>query len=150
MEEELVDGIKITYFVKGDAEHQDSFWYDGEIAELEYKGRKIRVLACGEIRIHKKDGELVYDCKERNSGFEGFSLEKDEDLKRIGCNYDDDYYWENNNWFDFLFKREEWEMWEDMLGDVAGEYDEAIEWAIAWLKDDQWWSEYEQRKVMAK
>jgi hypothetical protein len=53
----------------------------------------------GSIRIFSKKGELVYDGKERNSGF-NFKLKDDNSLRKIGNNYDDDYYWDENNWFD--------------------------------------------------
>ena len=75
---------------------EDSFWYDGLIAEM----GKFRLYACGEIRIYNKNGELVHDgFKERNGGIEG-ELSIDNDLQKIGNNYDDKYYWENNNWFE--------------------------------------------------
>jgi hypothetical protein len=98
-------------------------------------------LAAGEIRIYSKEGELVHDgYKTRNSGFSGFELKNDHDLKRIGYDNDDDYYWENNNWFDFLFRNGQMVDWDSVLGQVAHGYDQAIEMGINWIKEDKWWN----------
>jgi len=136
--------IKQKIFQKGDKNHQDSFWYDGEIAELEYKNRVIRVIAEGKIRIIKKNGELVFDGKERNSGF-NFKLEKDSDLKKIGNTFDDDYYWDENNWFGFIYRKKSWkeDRWKDIIGDVCHEYNNAIKYGKNRLKDDGFWKLFE-------
>ena len=78
--------------------HNDSFWYEGHIANAFNKeGREFVLIACGHIEIRDKEGYVVHDgSKERNDGIKG-GLNDDDDLKKIGCNYDDPYYWENNN-----------------------------------------------------
>jgi len=130
--------VSIKIYQKADKNHQDSFWYDGDIALFKYKNREILVVAAGDIRIHNKKGELVYDCKPRNSGFP-FKLEQDKDLKKIGNNYDDDFHWENNNWFELFYKETDWSNWESILGDVFYEYNEMIKQAKESIKDDAWW-----------
>lgn len=102
-----------------DSKHLDSFWYDGLVLSFEFKGKTYRVEAVGEIRIYNKAGELVYDCKERNSGIKG-GLNTDKDLKKIGNNYDDKYYWENNNWMELIDENNS----PDDLGDVFYTLDE--------------------------
>lgn len=107
--------------------HNDSFWYEGDIAEVKKpNGTILRLIATGEIRIHNKAGELVHDgCKERNSGIK---LENDKDLKKIGQEYTDKYRWENNNWFEVIFKKKGdsiFERW--TFGDTESGYDEAIQ-----------------------
>ena len=82
--------------------HLDSFWYDELVLEFKFRGKIYRVEATGEIRIFSKKGELVFDGKERNSGF-NFKLKDDNSLRKIGSNYDDDYYWDENNWFDIYY-----------------------------------------------
>ena len=117
--------------------HNDSFWYDGHIARIVKKnGTELILIACGDIRIHNKEGELVYDCKERNSGIKG-GLNNDDDLKKIGNNYDDNYYWENNNWFEVIFKKKNEEAFDSIMGDVRYDYDEAIEMLKEYAKDDR-------------
>lgn len=133
--------LKVKILQKGDKQHQDSFWYDGDIAKITYKDREILVIAEGDIRIHNKKGELVYDGKERGSGFP-FKLKKDKDLKKIGSNYDDDFYWENNNWFGFLYKLKKWDRWDDIMGDVCYEYDTAIRDAKSTIKEDKFWKQF--------
>jgi len=130
--------VSIKIYQKADKNHQDSFWYDGDIALLKYKNREILVVAAGDIRIYNKAGELVYDVKPRNSGFP-FKLEQDKDLKKIGNNYDDDFHWENNNWFELFYKETDWSNWESILGDVFYEYNEVIKQAKESVKDDAWW-----------
>lgn len=95
--------------------HTDSIWYDGLIAEND----NYELVVMGDVAIYDKDG-LVYDgYKERNNGFD-FKFENDDDLCKIGNNYDDKYYWEHNNWFEIIDKRN---------GDECGiyhDYDDAI------------------------
>lgn len=80
--------------------HTDSMWYDGLIAETKH----YELVVIGDVEIYNKDG-LVYDgWKERNDGFD-FKFENDDDLCKIGNNYDDKYYWEHNNWFEIIDKR---------------------------------------------
>ncbi len=115
--------------------HNDSFWYEGTIAEVtKQNGTEIHLIACGEIRIHSKEGNLVYDCKERNEGIEG-GLNNDDDLKKIGNDYNDKYYWENNNWFEVVFKQKGSEVFDSVLGDVAYEYDDAISLLNSYIED---------------
>lgn len=119
-------------------DHQSSFWYEGDIAKLTYKDRIILVVACGDIAIHKAStDELVHDgYKERN---DGITLENDHDLTKVGYDEEQKYYWENNNFFDYLYTKKDREKWTDCLGDVEFEFDRAIERAKEILKDDKFW-----------
>lgn len=118
---------------------QEAFFYDGDIALLTYKDREVLVVAAGDIRIHNKDGELVWDCKPRNSGFpelKNGEPRTDKDLRRIEKL---GYTWENNNWFEWLWKFKGDSSWDCILGDVAFTYDEAIDRAKWFIKCDEWW-----------
>lgn len=130
--------VQKEIYAEGDKTHQDSFWYDGAIAYFKYGKREVKVIACGDIRINNKKGELVYDGKERGSGIKG-GLNNDKDLRKIGNNYTDKYYWENNNWFEILTRREG-KNWEDG-GEVQDNYDNAIENAKELLFDDEFWGD---------
>jgi hypothetical protein len=115
--------------------HNDSFWYDGDIAEFKKKnGTELLLIAVGDIKIYNKKGELVYDVKERNSGIKG-GLNNDKNLKKIGNNYDDNYYWENNNWFEVLHKKKNMKGYESVMGDVAYDYDGAIQLLKDYIED---------------
>jgi len=132
--------IKVEIYCPKSKGHQDSFWYDGDIALLSYKNRRVLVVAAGDIRIQKKGGELVHDgWKERG---DGIKLETDKDLEKIGNSYDDKYYWENNNWFEFFWRQEDDNNWNDIMGDVVFEYDTALERAKTILKDNRFWKDY--------
>ncbi len=116
--------------------HQDSFWYDGEIAKVtKSNGTELCLIATGEIRIYDKEGTIVFDCKERNEGIKG-GLNDDRDLSKIGNSGEDDYSWGNNNWFEIIFKKEEEDCFDSILGDVAYEYGEAIELLKSYIEND--------------
>jgi hypothetical protein len=110
--------MKTIIIQKGDSEHQDSFWYRDTVAIVENKNKKVCVIANGDIRINKDNGETICDIsKERNGGF-GFKVENDNDLAKV--NEENGFFWEMNNWF---------EVFENDLGDmgkVCDTYDEAL------------------------
>jgi hypothetical protein len=122
---------------------EDSFWYDGKVAEVTYGNRRVSIHAEGDIRIYNKAGELVHDGKERGPGFKGFKLRTDKDLKRIGQCYDDKYYWENNNWFELSMIVKKDGVWCDVdcESGIAAEYGEAVNTAKAILKDEEFWKQ---------
>lgn len=97
--------------------HYDSFWYDGLVLSFDYFGTQIEVRACGEIRVFNKAGNLVYDCKERNEGF-NFKLKDDNSLKKIGSNYDDEYYFDENNWFEVTEEDVDYDVGEGILNSI--------------------------------
>jgi hypothetical protein len=84
-----------------DNKHNDSFWYDGLVLDFKHNKKHYKVYASGEVRIYSKAGNIVYDVKERNEGIKG-GLREDKDLKKIGSNYTDKYYWDMNNWFELI------------------------------------------------
>ena len=133
---EALEGSKIKIIQdKFSNKHNNSFWYDGEIAKVtKPNGTEWCLIATGEIRIHNKNGEIVFDCKERNDGIKG-GLKNDKDLKKIGNSYEDEYYWENNNWFEIIFKRKDEDCFDSELGDVVYEYDDGIELLKSYIKD---------------
>ena len=121
---------------KFNEERGSSFFYDGVVYELQYKDRQIEINACGEIRIHK-DGELVYDVKERNEGF-GFEVINDEQLSKV--NEENGFDWGMNNWFEYGYKREDEESFDYILGDVGYDMEEAFSQVVLQLKDDDFWA----------
>ena len=86
-----------------DDEHYDCLWYQeqGEVLKFKYKGVIYSVEAFGDIRINNKKGELIYDGKERDEGF-NFELKNDKSLKNIGIEGIDNYWYDQNNWFDVI------------------------------------------------
>ena len=123
---------------KIDEEHKDSFFYDGTIAQItKPNGTELFLMATGEIRIYKKDGELVFDGEERNSGFD-FELTDKTLSKRIGSNYDDEYYWDMNNWFEVTWKKKDNEFMDSAMGDVTYDYNGGIELLKSYFEDDRY------------
>jgi hypothetical protein len=101
--------MKLNIYQLSDREHQDSFWYDGLVAETD----NFCLVATGEIKIYKED-ELIYDGKSRGSGF---NPKTDKDLP-----YDDngEIWFENNNWFE-VYSNEA-----GYSGEVYDTYNEAL------------------------
>jgi len=141
--------IQKEIFQKGDKSHQDSFWFEGHIATLSMKDkegdiRSVYIYAVGDIRIYdNKSGNLVYDVKERNEGFERLpnGLKTDKDFALLE-KYD--YEWGNNNWFSFEYDINNGER-HDFMGDFCHEYDTAIEKGIKALKDEKFWKQFKEK-----
>ena len=134
---EVLEGTNIKIIQKKISnKHNDSFWYDGEIAKVtKSNGTELCLIATGEIRIHNKEGEIVFDGKERNEGIKG-GLSNDSDLEKIGDDRSDKYYWENNNWFEVIFKGKNDNSFDSVLCDVAHEYDGAIQLLKDYIEDE--------------
>jgi len=134
-----LEGNKINIIQEKIAEDtQDSFFYDGFIAEAQNQnGTEFNLIACGEIRIFNKEGNLVYDGKERGDGIKG-GINNDKDLEKIGNDYNDNYYWENNNWFEVIFKLKDESCFESVIGDIAHTYNEAIELLKSYLESEDY------------
>jgi len=97
--------------------HNDSFWYDGDIATC----GDLTLIACGDIKIIKNDKNGLYmgmyDVKARDD----FPEPKcDKDLKPM-YNYENGFDMVNNNWFEILDSDN------DTVGDIYGYYDDAID-----------------------
>lgn len=129
------EDVEITYYQEAQPDRQESVWYNGEIAKLTVGDRKMIVLAAGEVRIMGKDGYVFLD---------EIGIETDEGLENIGHDYEDEYYWVNNNWFEFLYAIGDSYYTSDM-GDVCFEYDEAIGGALDMMVDDRFWADAEKR-----
>ena len=96
-------------------DHNDSIWYNGLIAEY----GKYKLYVIGDVEIYDRDG-LVHDgWKERNNGIKG-GLKNDKDLKKVGSDYNDKYYWSLINWFELIYDGDQGE------GIVEYDYDEGI------------------------
>lgn len=109
--------IKI-YFPKISPDHNDSFWYEGLIADTD----KAEMWAVGEIRIiNNKTGNIVYDGKERNEGLPQNILKNDKGIDKVYAG-EGNYYFENNNWFEVVEKKAYGD-----LGAVFETYDQALE-----------------------
>jgi len=131
-----IQDIKIIQKKHSD-KHNDSIWYDGDIAEgVGDKGTKMKLIAAGEIQIRDGEGYVVYDgSKMRNNGITG-GLENDDDLNKIDSEGEEGYYWEHNNWFEILYMTEDGE-WDGEIGETFGSYDEAIDIFKEELKEDE-------------
>ena len=94
-------------------DHEDSFWYDGIIAETEH----FRLVATGEIKIVDSKTDSIYDNKPRDS----FRYDPENDTELAEMNEDTDIVWDMNNWFAIYGK-------EDVNSDwVVDTYSDGIE-----------------------
>lgn len=116
----------------------DSFFYEGDIAGIEKpNGTFLKLIATGQIRIYHKKRGLVYDGKERNGGIKG-GLNCDADLKKIGNNSTDTYHWEDNNWFEVIYRAKGENFFDSDMCVVAYDYDEAISLLKSYYDDDRY------------
>ena len=113
----------------------NSFFYDGNVFNFEFKDRQLSLMSCGEIRIYK-DNELIFDVKERNSGF-GFDVETDKQLAKVTD--ENGFIWEHNNWFECEFKTKKDDCYDCLLGEVYNDMEEAFSHILLWIKDEEWW-----------
>ena len=132
-------------YQKSDRQHQDSFWYDGHIATLtmidkEGNKREVIIYAVGDIRIHDKEGELVFDVKARNGGFPEFKEGVPTTDKELSKVEKLGYSWENNNWFSFEY-RLNGGIKHDILGEYEYVYNEAFKYAVGALQDNKFWKQ---------
>jgi len=124
---------------KIDDSHIDSFFYDGTIAQvIKPNGIELFLIATGDIRIYKQvenRQELIFDGKERNSGFDlDIADLDDEALHSLDENK---YYWDMNNWFEVTWKKKDEDYIDSAMGDVAYDYNEAIELLKSYWEDNE-------------
>lgn len=90
-------------------------------------------------------------CLWRNSnGFSKWSFFRKNDQaasKALTLNYDDQeklkkVLFDECNWFDFLYKKNTSQTWEDLEGDECFSYDQALKNAIDALNDDEFWEQF--------
>ena len=125
----------ITSTEKLSENHQNSFWYFGDekIATLLQDDREILISVCGEIAMvfPNEDFFCFYDQAVH---------------KALTLNYDDQklkkVLFDECNWFDFLYKKNTSQTWEDIEGDECFSYDQALKNAIDALNDDEFWEQF--------
>ena len=111
---------------------KDSFWFDGEVARL---GRYI-LMACGETKC-KFAGDMRWYC-DNDAVSEAYNRGLDDNTLHKGKGVVD---WDMNNWFEVVGKSGE-----TVMGDVAHEYDAAIEMLKEYYNDDIL-GEYERKEI---
>jgi hypothetical protein len=98
--------------------HEDSFWYNGLIAETEHH----ELIANGEIDM-RREGDNNFRC----NGFKSWDETCDKDNVIYDPQFSNDndlkepYYFEMNNWFEILEKDS------SGLGEVCDTYTQAIQ-----------------------
>ena len=146
-------GVQIDYIKEPIPDRLSSFWYEGDVAKVTYatpegEVRSISIVANGDIRVTFVGDEQDYQnwraVEEAES--RGYT---DEDLGE--ADYEEphgEYHgkvtnWENNNWFELFYGSSKWPGHEeDIMGDTYGSYDEALEAAVAAVKDEEFWSQF--------
>lgn len=95
--------------------HNDSFWYEGLIAET----NKHELIAMGEIKINRFGEKGLIGTHNGSKDYDNFELKlrEDNDLIKIDGK---EYCWDMNNWFEIIEKDRE------DIGAVYDDYDEAI------------------------
>jgi len=110
----------------------DCIFYDGEIANIKSKkGTIFSLMAIGDIRINVKDD--IY----RNENIqEGINKHKLSDSKIKMLEDEGKLSWENNNWFEVCWIEKGSDTWEFDCGEVAYDYDSAIELLKSYIEKE--------------
>ena len=113
-----------------DNNHKDSFFYEGEIATITKKnGTQLLLIATGDIRIM-----LNGNCY-RNGQVDELDL-TDRKLRNLEAK--GTLVWENNNWFEVIFKQKGCSQFDCVIGDVVYNYKDAIKLLKGYFDDDTW------------
>lgn len=110
---------------------QNSFWYqdEGDIAIFKKNKKEIIISTCGRIRV-KLLGEDFYR-KNQQAIHKALLLGITDELLNKS-NFGE------NNWFDFIYKKEDGKYIE-IDGDECFNYDEALKSAKTTMKDKEFW-----------
>lgn len=109
--------FKIDYIIPPEKRRKDSFWYDGQVATISYKGRTISIEATGHIDASYREN----DISPKSARMFGFT---DRRLKF--------FHWSNNNWFTLYEQKGDEFEW--IADSVAYTYDEAIRLAKYYIQ----------------
>jgi len=103
----------------------DSTFYDGQIAKVTIGDYQFSLEAGGDIEF-AIDGK---DYKKHSSpSIEDAIDEHQLDDYKLGTFGDEGrIVWSLNNWFEVAYKHKDWEAWDCAFGEVAYDYDSAIE-----------------------
>lgn len=160
----LKKGVKIKYLVKPMPNRLSSFWYDGDVATIEYKApdgdhRRLVLIAAGDIRVTFVDDENSYrDWAAREEaerrGYTDNHLGEAEYEEPQGEFHGRVKEWDNNNWFEFLFESDKWEGAPDISimegGETYSDYDEALRAGVEMITNDALWKETTENLEEAK
>lgn len=126
---------KEIYTKRKHKKRQDSFWYvgDGDIAKFTKGDREVIVSVCGEIRAYFPDEE-EQRVNEEAAYIAAIRNYFDKDLGKLDFS--------NTNWFAFSYKNGHMTDYEDIFGDVASDYDEALKEAKDCLDNDEFWNQF--------
>ena len=122
--EELVCNKKFVIFEDKIPERTDSFFYDGEIAIAEHKGKEFMLIATGDIKIVLPDEDDIIHNGNKWEKIAEYDLT---DRKISKLEEEGKLQWENNNWFEVLYKNTDEDTWDFDIDEVAYDYDNAIE-----------------------
>lgn len=110
----------------------DSFFYEGEIATAtKPNGTILSLIATGDILICIDDEGYFNGNRDTAIDKYGLTDRKLRTLENKGR-----LSWQNNNWFEVLWREKDSEEWQSEIGDVAYDYDEAIELLKSYYEDN--------------
>ena len=96
--------MKVKILQKRISKRLDSIFYDGEIAEVKYKGHIFHAFACGEIRCDNDEScESIRDAY----GMVNDTDLNDKDIDKIWKD-ESDWKFTNNNWWTILIDGEDY------------------------------------------
>jgi hypothetical protein len=134
----MTDNLKILQ-PKIDKDHQDSYWYEGQVAVIETDKWIYSLEACGETdftyhrltdKISDTGHELYEYLRIKNDTSDAYGLNlTDKDL------WGDNITWDMNNWFEVIGINKQTSTAETVMGDTASNYDEGIALLELYVKE---------------
>lgn len=114
---------------KVDNKHCDSFWYNGQIAVVETDHGTYSLEAVGDIRVmFEVNGDWYNNSRAVDEAWDRRLTDKN--LNELN----DHDGWGNNNWFEVVCIKQDNSV-QDVIGDVAYDYDEAIEMLKTYVEE---------------
>jgi hypothetical protein len=135
-DKELKKKIKIL-FSKISRYKTDSIFYDncGDIAEItDDEGTLFTLISSGDIRIN-----IGNDTYRNNQIDDAISKYKLTDNKIKKLEKDEKLTWENNNWFEIVWRLKDSDFIECEVGDVQFSYDDGIQMLIDYARERGVW-----------
>lgn len=113
---------------------EDSFFYEGEVATAtKPNGTILSLLACGDIRININEDS--YRNGNLDEAIDKYKL-TDKKLKQLEAK--GKLTWENNNWFEVVWKKRDNDSMDCDIGNVAYDYDSAIILLKSYFDDEEY------------
>ena len=115
----------------------DSIFYQGEVASASKNGWLFSLIADGDVCVCL-DGEYYGTCHANHHLEDLFEKPINLTDKKLGTLHESGRLtWENNNWFEVIFRKKGDTSWDCDIGEVVYDYDEAIQLLKDYMNEER-------------